>query len=261
MNHAFIQIEDQFKKYRVSDALMIVYKLFWDKFSSWYLEIIKPAYQKPIDRVTYEQTIAFVDQLLHMLHPFMPFISEEIWHLITERKAGESLMVSAMPSPDTYDQELVEQFEDLKEVLTTIRSIRKEKAIAQKEALKLKVRTSSGAVYHKHLEPVISKLANLSEVELISGEPESAVSFIVKNVEYFVPVGSLVNAEEEISKLEEELDYTRGFLSSVQKKMSNQRFVQNAPAAVVEKEKQKMADAEGKIGVLEAQIQKLKEQA
>ena len=261
MNRAFIQIEDQFKKYRVSDALMIVYKLFWDEFSSWYLEIIKPAYQKPIDRVTYEQTIAFVDQLLHMIHPFMPFISEEIWHLITERKAGESLMVSTMPSPDTYDQELVEKFEDLKEVLTTIRSIRKEKGIAQKEALKLMVRTSSGAVYHSHLEPVISKLANLSEVELISGEPESAVSFIVKNVEYFVPVGTLVNAEEEIAKLEEELNYTRGFLGSVQKKMSNERFVQNAPAEVVEKEKQKMADAEGKIAVLEAQILKLKEQA
>ena len=155
----------------------------------------------------------------------------------------------------------MDHFEDLKEVVTTVRSIRKEKNIAPKEALKLMVRTSSGAVYHRHMEPVITKLANLSEVEVISGEPESAVSFIVKNVEYFVPVGTLVNAEEEIAKLEEELKYTRGFLKSVQKKMSNERFVQNAPATVVDKEKQKMADAEGKIGVLESQIQKLKEQA
>jgi len=261
MNRAFIQIEDQFQKYRVSDALMIVYKLFWDEFSSWYLECIKPAYEKPIDAVTYEQTIAFVDQLLHMLHPFMPFITEEIWQLIRERKSGESLMVSLMPSPDTYKEDLVEHFEALKEVITSVRSIRKEKNIPPREELKLMVRSSSGAAYHKHLEPVIQKLANLSEVEVISGEPESAVSFIVKNVEYFVPVGSLVNAEEEIAKLEEELKYTRGFLSSVQKKMSNERFVQNAPAVVVDKEKQKMADAEGKISVLEAQIQKLKAQA
>jgi valyl-tRNA synthetase len=261
MNRAFIKIEDQFKKYRVSDALMIVYKLFWDEFSSWYLETIKPAYEKPIDAVTYERTIGFIDQLLHMLHPFMPFITEEIWQLISERKTGESLMVSTMPSPDGFNKELVKHFKALKEVITTIRSIRKEKNIAPKETLKLMVRTSSGAVYHSHLEPVIMKLANLSGVEVISGEPEGAVSFIVKNVEYFVPVGDRVNTEEEIAKLEEELKYTRGFLNSVQKKMSNERFVKNAPPAVVEKEKQKMTDAGGKIGVLEAQIQKLKEQA
>jgi valyl-tRNA synthetase len=157
--------------------------------------------------------------------------------------------------------ELVDQFETLKEVITKVRSLRKEKNIPPKEALKLMVRRSSGAAYHKHLEPVIQKLAGLSEVEIISGEPENALSFIVNNVEYFVPVDSMVNAEEEIAKLEEELKYTRGFLSSVQKKMSNERFVANAPAAVVEKEKQKMADAEGKIAVLESQIQKLKEQA
>jgi valyl-tRNA synthetase len=261
MNRAFIDIEDQFQKYRVSDALMIVYKLFWDEFSSWYLETIKPAYEMPIDAVTYERTIGFIDQLLHMLHPFMPFITEEIWQLIRERKSGESLMVSPMPSPEGYNKELVEQFEGLKEVVTTIRSIRKEKNIAPNEALALKVRSSNGAVYHSHLEPVIKKLAKLSEVELISGEAEGAVSFLVKNVEYFVPVGDMVNAEEELTKLQEELDYTRGFLLSVQKKMSNVRFVQHAPAAVVDKEKQKMADAEGKIAALEAQIQALKERA
>lgn len=261
MNRAFIQIEDQFQKYRVSDALMIVYKLSWDEFSSWYLEAIKPAYEKPIDALTYERTLGFIEQLLHMLHPFMPFITEEIWQLIRERKSGESLMISSMPSPDIYNKDLVEQFEALKEVITSVRNIRMEKNIPPKEALKLMVRSSSGAAYHKQLEPVIQKLANLSEVEIISGEPENAISFIVKNVEYFVPVGKMVNAEEEIVKLEEELSYTRGFLSSVQGKMSNERFVQNAPAVVVDKEKQKMADAEGKIAVLEAQIQKLREQA
>ncbi|TFH27850.1 MAG: valine--tRNA ligase [Bacteroidia bacterium] len=260
-NRAFINTEDQFKKYRVSDALMIVYKLFWDEFSSWYLETIKPAYEKPIDALTYERTIGFIDQLLHMLHPFMPFITEEIWQLISERKSGESLMVSPMPAPKGYNDELVDQFEDLKQVVTTIRSIRKENNIAPKETLSLMVRSASGIAYHKHLEPVIKKLAKLGEVEVISGEPEGAISFIVRNVEYFVPVGTMVNAQEEMAKLEEELKYTRGFLNSVQKKMSNERFVQNAPAAVVEKEKQKMADAYGKIAVLEAQIQKLKAQA
>jgi valyl-tRNA synthetase len=261
MNRAFIDIEDQFQKYRVSDALMIVYKLFWDEFSSWYLECIKPAYEKAIDALTHERTLGFIEQLLHMLHPFMPFISEEIWQLIRERKSGESLMVSPMPAPEAFDQVLLDQFEALKEAVTQVRSIRKEKQLSPREALALKVRSSHGANYHKRLEPAIIKLANLDTVEIISEEPEGAVSFIVKNVEYYVPVGDLVDVEEEMSKLKEELKYTQGFLVSVEKKMNNERFVQNAPAAVVEKEKQKMADARGKIKVLEAQIQKLKAQA
>ncbi|MEN8229516.1 MAG: valine--tRNA ligase [Bacteroidota bacterium] len=258
LKRAFKKIDDQFRKYRISDALMIVYKLFWDEFSSWYLETIKPAYEAPIDAVTYERTIGFMDQLLHMLHPFMPFITEEIWQLITPREPGESLMVSSMPQPEKYDRKLIKRFEDLKEVVTTVRSIRKDKNIPPKEVMKLLVRSSANGNYHSALEPVIMKLANLSEVALISDDPGDAVSFIVKNVEYFVPVGSLVNREEEIEKLESELKYTRGFLSSVQKKMSNERFVRNAPEQVVEKERQKMADAEGKIGVLEAQISKLR---
>jgi valyl-tRNA synthetase len=261
MNRAFIKVEDQFLKYRVSDALMIIYKLFWDEFSSWYLETVKPAYLKPVDRVTYEATMGFIDSLMHMLHPFMPFISEEIWQLIRERKPGESLMVSAMPAPESYDKKLRRHFEEIKEVITAIRSVRKEKNIAPKEALKLMVRSSEGSKYREYLEPVIIKLANLSAVEMITEEPEGAVSFIVKNVEYFVPVGSMVDAGEELMKLEAELEYTRGFLSSVQKKMSNERFVQHAPEQVVEKERQKMADAEGKISVLEAQINKLRGQA
>ncbi len=258
MNRAFIKVEDQFKKYRVSDALMIIYKLFWDEFSSWYLETVKPAYQKPVDPITYKATMGFIDSLMHMLHPFMPFISEEIWQLISERKPGESLMVSSMPAPESYDKKLRRHFEEIKEVITAIRSIRKKKNIAQKEALILMVRSSEGSKYREYLEPVIIKLANLSAVEFITEEPEGAASFIVKNVEYFVPVGDMVDAAEELKKLEEELAYTLGFLKSVQKKMSNERFVQNAPAQVVEKEQQKMSDAEGKVAVLEAQIEKLK---
>ncbi|MCK4881385.1 MAG: class I tRNA ligase family protein, partial [Bacteroidales bacterium] len=261
MARAFMGVEDQFRKYRVSDALMIVYRLFWDEFSSWYLETIKPAFKKPIDAVSYERTIGFIDQLLHMLHPFMPFITEEIWQLISEREKGESLMVSAMPAPQQFNKELIEQVEAIKEVVTQVRSTRKDKNIPPKEELKLMVRTSSGAAYHSRLEPVIIKLANLSGVEIVQEEPASAVSFMVRNVEYFVPLGALVDVAEEIGKLKSELEYTRGFLVSVQKKMSNDRFVQHAPVQVVEKERQKMADAEGKIAVLEAQVEKLKGQA
>jgi valyl-tRNA synthetase len=261
MNRAFIKIEDQFKKYRVSDALMIAYKLFWDEFSSWYLEIVKPAYEQPMDQATHQASMGFIDRLMHMLHPFMPFITEEIWQLIGPRKPGESLMVSPMPAPVAYDKKLRKHFEEIKEVVTAIRSVRKEKNMAPKEPLSLWVRPSEGSKYRKHLEAVIIKLANLSGVEMISEEPQVAVSFIVRNVEYFIPLGDMVNTEEELAKLEGELTYTRGFLKSVEKKMSNERFVQNAPAAVVEKEKQKMADARGKIKVLEAQIKKLKAQA
>jgi len=261
LDRAFTKVDDQFSKYRVSDALMIIYKLFWDEFSSWYLETVKPAYQQAIDRTTYEATMNFIDRLMQMLHPFMPFITEEIWQLISERKQGESLMVSNMPAPETYDKKVRKHFEEIKEVITAIRAIRQEKNIAPKEVLTLMVRPSEGSKYRKHLEDVILKLANLSTVEEVSEEPEGAMSFIVKNVEYFVPIDGLVDAGEELQKMEEELKYTRGFLSSVEKKMSNERFVQNAPAAVVEKEKQKMADARGKIAVLEAQIGKLKGQA
>ncbi len=258
MNRAFIKVEDQFKKYRVSDALMIIYKLFWDEFSSWYLETVKPAYQKPVDPITYKATMGFIDRLMHMLHPFMPFISEEIWQLISERKPGESLMVSSMPAPENYDKKLRRHFEEIKEVITAIRSIRKKKNIAHKEALILMVRSSEDTKYREYLESVIIKLANLSAVEFITEESEGAASFIVKNVEYFIPVGGMVDAAEELKKLEEELAYTQGFLKSVQTKMSNERFVQNAPAQVVEKEQQKMSDAEGKVAVLQAQIEKLK---
>ena len=258
MNRAFKKVDGQFKKHRISDALMMIYKLFWDEFSSWYLETIKPAYEAPIDTVTYKRTIGFMNQLLHMLHPFMPFITEEIWQLVSPRKDGESLMVSTMPQPEIYDKKLLSQFEDLKEVVTRVRSVRKDKNIPPKDLLNLLVRSSANGSYHSALEPVIMKLANLSEVDMISEDPGDTVSFIVKNVEYFIPVGNLVDAEEELQKLEAELEYTRGFLVSVKKKLSNESFVQNAPEQVVEKEHQKMADAEAKSKVLESQIEKMK---
>jgi len=190
----------------------------------------------------------------------MPFITEEIWQLISERKPGESLMISSMPAPGRYNRELLDHMEAVKEVITQIRSIRNEKNIPPREQLQLLVRPSSNAAYPGHLEPIIIKLANLSAVKLMQKDPASAVSFMIRNVEYKVPLEGLVDHAEEIEKLENELEYTRGFLGSVQKKMHNENFVQHAPAQVVERERQKMADAEGKIAVLEAQIRKLREQ-
>ena len=258
LDRAFEEVDRQFGKYRISDALMIIYRLFWEEFSAWYLEIIKPAYQAPIDRHSYEQTLGFVNRLLHLLHPFMPFITEEIWQLLEEREKGASLMVSPMPALAGVDRDVIGRFEEVKEVITQTRSIRKEKNIPMKEPLVLLVRPSENSTYHHDLETVVLKLANLETVKQVDDDPGDTISFIVKNVEYFVPVGQNVNPEEELAKLEEELSYTKGFMSSVQKKLANVRFVQNAPEQVVEKEKQKMADAEGKIAVLEAQILKLK---
>ncbi len=258
INRALRKVDDQFNKYRISDALMIIYRLFWDDFSSWYLETVKPAYEAPIDAATYERTIGFMDQLLHMLHPFMPFITEEIWQLIKRREKGESLMISPMPEPEGYSRKLIGQFEEVKEVVTGIRGIRKDKNIPPREKIKLLVRSSANGTYHSRLEPVILKLANLSHTERVSDEPADAVSFIVKNVEYFVPVGDMLDRGEELKKMEAELEYTRGFLTSVRKKLDNERFVQHAPEAIVENERQKLADAEGKIAVLEAQINRLR---
>jgi len=258
LNKAYLDVDQQFAKYRISDALMIIYRLFWDEFSSWYLESIKPAFEAPIDGTSFRQTQDFIDRLLHLLHPFMPFISEEIWQLLDERGASESLMVSPMPAPGEVDQQLIGAFEDIKEVVTQVRSTRKDKNIPPREALTLMYKASEKGIYHAGLEQVVMKLANLQRVEQVEEDPADAMGFIVKNVEYFVPVGDMVDPEEEARKLKEDLAYTRGFLASVQKKLGNERFVNNAPAAVVHKEKQKAADAEEKIRVMEAQLLRMK---
>jgi len=260
LSRAVHRVDDQFGKYRISDALMILYRLFWDEFSSWYLETVKPGFKMPLDKVTCDRTTGFLEQLLQLLHPFMPFITEEIWQLVNPRKKGESLMGSTMPEAGKYDRILVKQFEDAKEIITTIRSIRKEKNIPPREKISLLVRSSANGQYQTDLEPVIMKLASVSQVEKITGDPGDAISFIVKNVEYYLPLGSLVDRDQEISRLENELEYARGFKDSVDRKLSNKSFVQNAPEKVVGREKQKLADAEARIRVLESQIGKLKSQ-
>ena len=257
LNKTMAQLNDQFDKYRISEALMTVYTLFRDEFSSWYLEMVKPAYGQPIDRVTYEATVEMFEKLLQLLHPFMPFITEEIWQLLGERKDGESIMVSVMPSMQEGDDILLEKFELTKEVIVGVRNIRKQKNIAFKEVLDLNYKIKEGA-YDNAFDCVIQKMGNLNALTVIDGELKGAMSFLVNGVEYFIPLGDMVDVEEELRKLEEELKYTQGFLTGVMKKLSNERFVNNAPSQVVDVERKKQADAEVKIKVLQERIDSLK---
>ncbi|MDA3779131.1 MAG: valine--tRNA ligase [Bacteroidales bacterium] len=243
-------IDILFAKFKLSEALMLVYKLFWDEFSSWYLEMIKPKYLKPIDKKTFEQTIELFDSLLKILHPFMPFITEEIWHLIEKRNDGESIMIEKMPKADNYNQNIISSFEDVKETISAIRNIRKEKNIPQKENLKLYVKGN----YKPEFVTIIQKLGNITEIENTNEKIEGAVSFIIKSGEFYIPLGDLVNVDDEIAKMKEELNYTKGFLKSVKKKLSNDRFVNNAPEKVVKIERKKLMDAEEKIKVIEERI-------
>ncbi len=249
------EMEDLFGKYRLSEALMTVYKLFWDEFSSWYLEMIKPAYGQPIDRKTYEQTLHFFDSLLKLLHPFMPFITEELWQHLYERKAGESIMTQTYLAPKTYDETIVAQFELVKEVIGGVRTIRLQKNIAQKEALSLQVTGENPVATY---DSIIAKLCNLSEIVSVENKAEGAVSFMVGTTEYNVPLGGLINAEEEIKKLEAELAYQEGFLATVMKKLGNESFVAKAPAQVIELERKKQSDAETRIAAIKESIASLK---
>jgi len=249
---------DHFSKYRISEALMTLYKLMWDDFCSWYLEMIKPAYQQPIDRKTYDATVEFFELLLKSLHPFMPFITEELWHFLNERKDGESIMMSDWPTSQPYDQKLLDSFVYASEVITAVRGIRKDKNMGMKEAMVLMVKKNNNEQPNLSFDEVAKKLCNLSEISYVEEKPENAFTFISGSTEFYMPVTENVDIESEILKLQQELDYNRGFLNSVMKKLSNQNFVANAKEAVVEIERKKQADAESKIRVLEEQIQSLK---
>ena len=249
------EVNDLFGKYRLSEALMAVYKLFWDEFSSWYLEMVKPAYGQPIDKVTYDKTLAFFETLLKLLHPFMPFITEELWQHIYDRQPGESIMTQTLVKDMPYNEALIAQFEAVKEVISGIRTIRLQKNIAQKEALVLEV-TGENPV--AGFGSVIAKLCNLSEIKQVETKSEGAAAFMVGTTEYAVPLGNLINVEEELKKLEADLKYQEGFLQSVMKKLSNEKFVSKAPANVIEMERKKQADAETKIAALKESIAALK---
>ena len=254
-NAVAAEVADLFGKYRLSEALMAVYKLFWDEFSSWYLEMIKPAYGQPINKKVYDTTIGFFDNLLHLLHPFMPFITEELWQHIVDRKDGESLMVSPISMSAEVDEALVQQFEVVKEVISNVRSIRLQKNIAQKEALELQVVGENPVAA---FDAVIIKMCNLSAVTAVEAKADGAAAFMVGTTEYAVPLGNMIDVEAEIVRMEAELKHKEGFLQGVLKKLSNEKFVNNAPAAVIEMERKKQADAESIINSLKESIAALK---
>ena len=254
-NAVAAEMADLFSKYRLSEALMAVYKLFWDEFSSWYLEMIKPAYGQPISKEVYDRTIGFFDNLLHLLHPFMPVITEELWQHLCERREGESLMVSPMMPLAAYDDVLLQQFEVVKEVISNVRAIRLQKNIAQKEALELQV---VGSNVVAAFDAVLSKMCNLSAIHVVENKVEGAAAFMVGTTEYAVPLGNLVDVEAEIARMEAELKHKEGFLQGVLKKLSNEKFVNNAPAEVIELERKKQADAESIIKSLKESIAALK---
>ena len=246
------QVEEHFAEYRISEALMLIYKLFWDEFSGWYLEMVKPAYGQPIDRPTLDATIGFFDKLMRMLHPFMPFVTEEIWQDIAPRRDGESVSLAPMPEPAPCDETLLEQVELLKETVTAVRNVRKQRNLPAKEPLELRVIADEN--YHPELGALLRKTANLTDVETVAEKPANAASFIVKTTQYFVPLDGKIDVEEELKKLQHDLAYYEGFLASVRKKLGNERFVQNAPAQVVENERAKQNDAEAKIKALKERI-------
>ena len=253
---ALAEIEDHFSKYRLSDALMSIYKLIMDDFSSWLLEIIKPAYQKPIDVKTYKAVIEAFENNLRILHPFMPFLSEEIWQYISERTPNEALIVSKWPEVKAIDETLITEFEFASEVISGIRNIRKQKNIAFKDAIGFSVINNEKA--SATFNGIIAKLGNLESIEDTSETIEGALTFRVKSNEYFIPMVGAIDVDAEIKKLTEELNYTEGFLKSVQKKLSNERFVAGAPEQVVASEKKKEADALAKMETLKASLASLR---
>ena len=254
-NQTLAEVNNHFSKYRISDALMAIYKLVWDDFCSWLLEIAKPAYQHPIDQSTRAKVMYWFEENLKLLHPFMPFLTEEVWQHISKRTPEQALVVSEWPKVEEANLELITEFDFASDVISGIRTIRKEKNIAQKDELDCFVQNNEGA--SNRMDAIITKLGNISALETIEDSMDGALSFRVKSNEYFIPIGGAIDIEAEIEKITEELNYTKGFLQSVQKKLGNERFVNNAPEKVVAIERKKAADAEAKIETLEKSLASL----
>ena len=251
------EMDEQFRSYRISEALMTVYRLFWDEFSSWYLEMIKPEYGKPIDTVTYEATLRFFNALLKMLHPFMPFITEELWQHLYDRKDGESIMRDELrlPAPDKDELKLIEDIEQVKAIVSGVRTVRNQKNIAPKVDLEL---DAIGQNNYEVYNSIIIKMANLKAIEVVAEKPCDASGFMVGTDSFAVPVGDLIDVAAEIEKQEKELKHLEGFLAGIKKKLSNENFVANAPAAVIERERKKQSDSEEKIAALKASLEELR---
>ncbi len=252
LQRTLIEIEENFDKYRISDALMAIYKLVWDDFCSWFLEMIKPAYQQPIDKATFDKAIEMLENNLKLLHPFMPFLTEEIWQHIADRTPQQALIVSEWPQAKTYDEKIIADFDFAMEVISGIRTIRKDKNIPFKDAIDLSVVNAENA--STYFDSVILKLGNITSLTYVSDKVDGALSYRVKSNEYFIPITGNIDVASEIAKLTEELNYTKGFLKSVQGKLSNEKFVTGAPEKVLEMERKKEADALAKIATIEQSI-------
>lgn len=255
LNKSILEVEELFSKYKLSEALMVIYRLFWDDFSSWYLELIKPEFGKPIDAATYGKVLDFFETLLKLLHPFMPFITEELWQAMESRKEGESIMSQQIHNDTYVSEDLLNYFEMTKEVITNVRAIRAQKNIPLKEALELNV---MGTNIVDSYNCIIQKLCNVSSINEVESHTEGSASFMVRTTEFSVPLSGAINVEEEILKLEQELKHKQGFLQGVMKKLSNEKFVSGAPAEVVALEKKKQEDAESIIKSLQENIESLK---
>ena len=256
LSKAITEIDEMFRSYRISEAFMRIYKLFWDEFSGWYLELVKPAYQTPIDRATMDATRRFFDYLMRLIHPFMPFVTEEIWQDLEPRKAGESIMYAPMPKATAVDENLLMRFDLVKEIISNVRNIRKQRNIPQRKTLTLNFILDEN--FPAELADVVVKMCNLENVAAVEKKNPAAESFMVKTTQYFIPMEDSIDVEAELKKLSDELTYLEGFLASVMKKLSNERFVQSAPEKVVANERAKQADAEAKIAAIKERMEALK---
>lgn len=259
LNQALAQIDDHFSKFRISDALMAAYKLTWDEFSSWYLEMVKPGYQQPIDRLTFDRTIFFFESLMKILHPFMPFITEEIYHMLKEREDGDDIIIASYPQASSFDAGLLRHFDLEREVIIAIRSERTNRNIPPKDRIGLFVKKNLGQQPNTYFDSIVMKMGNLESLSYVDEKVEGAASFIVGSTEFYIPIRQeSIDVAAEIARLEQDLEYTRGFLTAVMVKLNNEKFVGSAPAKVVEMERKKQADAEARIQVIEAQMDALK---
>jgi len=258
LSKSLMDLEDRLARYRLSEALMSAYKLVWDDFCSWYLEMIKPDYGKPVDAQTLDQTISFFEQLVKLFHPFIPFITEEIWHHLRERETGETIMFQPYPANEASKQEMISQFEFVEQVIMAIRNFRKQKNIPQKQSISLFIRKNNNEKPDTTFDEVAARLCNLEQISYTTQKPENTAVILVGTTEFYIPLEEKVDATTEIAKLEDELKYQRGFLETVRKKLSNERFVNNASPQIVENERKKESDALARIKVIEAQLEELR---
>ena len=256
INQSLAELEDHFTKYRISDALMVIYKLIWSDFCSWYLEAIKPDFEQPIDSKTYEKTVTMFEQLMKIAHPFMPFITEEVYQQLRDRKDGDFIMIADWPSTGDYDVDIIQKASKVFEAVTQIRSIRQQNGISPKEKLKVYIKAESIETYYPATK-LIWKLANIEDFDIVTKKIDNAISFHIGADEWFIPHSKEIDVEREIGIIEDEIQYLHGFLNAVRKKLNNERFVQNAPEKVVAMERKKKEDGEKRIKALEEKLKNL----